>query len=251
MLHDIGKIGIKEEILVKEKKLFPYELELISMRLKLMRAQMMLRRHTEGRNYEATMARIDTAWERVVQANDPSASRLFASEVVSDLRSLRVPLDSGEIVAALTHREADRLSISKGNLSAEERMEIEAHVNKTFDILKMIPWSRGLEQVADIAYRHHEKLDGSGYPNQLTAEEIPPQTRMMTICDIFDALTAADRPYKHALPVGSALDLIAANVKAGKLDGDYFDIFIKAQLHELFISRSTVEIRSKRSFSRA
>src|SRR5438093_11652929 len=137
MLHDIGKIGVKEEILVKEKKLFPHELELISTRLKLMRAQTMLRRHAEGRNYEAAMARIDSAWQRVVLANEPSASRLFVSEVVSDLRSLRVPLDSGEIVAALTHREADRLSISKGNLSAEERMEIEAHVNKTFDILKM------------------------------------------------------------------------------------------------------------------
>jgi len=244
MLHDIGKIGVKEEILVKEKKLFPNELELISMRLKLMRAQMMLRRHTEGKNYEVGMERIESAWERVVQANDPSAPRLFAAEVVRDLRSLRVPFDTGEIVTALTDEEAERLSISKGNLSAEERMEIEAHVSKTFDILKMVPWSRGLEQVADIAYRHHEKLDGSGYPNHLTAEEIPPQTRMMTICDIFDALTASDRPYKLALPVNRTLDIIAANVKAGKLDGAYFDVFVEAQLHELFFPGSAIELQS-------
>jgi len=243
MLHDIGKIGVKEEILRKQKKLFPHELELISMRLKLMRAQMMLRRHAEGGNYEAAIARIDSAWKRVVQANEPSAPRLLSSEVVKDLRSLRVPFDTGEVVTALTEEEADRLSITIGNLSVMERMEIEAHVSKTFDILKMIPWSRGLEQVADIAYRHHEKLDGSGYPNHLTAEEIPAQTRMMTICDIFDALTATDRPYKLALPVSRTLDIIAANVKAGKLDGAYFDVFVGAQLHELFIPGARVELQ--------
>ena len=235
MLHDIGKIGVKEEILLKQKKLFPYELEIISMRLKLMRAQMLLRQETEGKNYEAVIGQIDSAWGRLVQANEPSAPRLFTFEIVEDLRSIRVPFDTGEIVTALTDEEAERLTIATGSLSPAERTEIEGHVSKTFDILKMIPWSRGLEQVVDIASRHHEKLDGSGYPNQLTAEQIPPQTRMMTICDIFDALTAKDRPYKLALPVDRALDIIAASVKAGKLDSTYFDVFLEAQLHDLFV----------------
>jgi len=234
MLHDIGKIGIKEEILQKEKKLFPWELELISMRLKLMRTQMMLRQQIDGVDYEPAISRIDSVWERLVLANEPWVPSPIAFEVVKELRSLRVPFDTGEIVTALTDEEAARLSIARGSLSASERIEIEGHVNKTFDILKMIPWSRGLEQVADIASKHHEKLDGSGYPNGLTAKQIPPQARMMTICDIFDALTS-DRPYKLALPLDRALDIIAANVKAGKLDGAYFDVFVQAQLHELLI----------------
>src|SRR5207237_5938217 len=119
---------------------------------------------------------------------------------VRDLRSLKVPLEGGEFLTALTEEEAQKLSVARGTLSSSERLEIEGHVNKTFDILKMVPWSRGLEQVPDIAYKHHEKLDGSGYPNGLTAEQIPHQARMITICDIFDSLTS-DRPYKLCLPV--------------------------------------------------
>src|SRR5205809_2147614 len=242
MLHDIGKIGVKEEILRKQKKLFPWELELISMRLKLMRTQMMLRQQTDGGNYEPAISRIDSVWERLVMANEPWVPSPIAFEVVNELRSLRVPFDTGEIVTALTDEEAARLSIARGSLSASERIEIEGHVNKTFDILKMIPWNRGLEQVADIASKHHEKLDGSGYPNGLTAEQIPPQARMMTICDIFDALTS-DRPYTLARPVSRALDIIAANVKGGKLDGAYFDVFVQAQLHELLIPRTEVALQ--------
>src|SRR5207237_5933756 len=152
---------------------------------------------------------VDSAWERLVEANEPWVSKLLALEVVRDLRSLTVPFERGEIMSALTEDEAKKLSVARGSLSASERLEIEGHVNKTFDILKMIPWSRGLEQVADIASKHHEKLDGSGYPNGLTAEQIPPQARMMTICDIFDALTS-DSPYKLVLPVSRELDIIAA-----------------------------------------
>jgi HD-GYP domain-containing protein (c-di-GMP phosphodiesterase class II) len=129
------------------------------------------------------------------------------------------------LLTAVTEDEAQKLLVSKGTLSESERMEVENHVNKTYDILKMIPWSRGLEQVPEIAYKHHEKLDGSGYPQALTAEQIPPQTRIMTICDIYDALTATDRPYRLAMASERALDIIAANVKAGKLDADYFDVF--------------------------
>src|SRR5947209_391787 len=169
------------------------------MRLKLMRTQMMLRQQIDGGDYEPAISRIDSVWERLVLANEPWVPSPIAFEVVKELRSLRVPFDTGEIVTALTDEEAARLSIARGSLSASERIEIEGHVNKTFDILKMIPWSRGLEQVPEIAYKHHEKLDGSGYPERITADQIPPQTRMMTICDIFIALTASDRPYQLAM----------------------------------------------------
>jgi HD-GYP domain-containing protein (c-di-GMP phosphodiesterase class II) len=232
MLHDVGKIGVTEKILQKDKKLHPHELEIISIRLKLMRAQMTLLEQTDKGNYQESIERMDTAWNRLAEANEPSVSKLLALEVVRDLRALTVPFETGEIMSALTEDEAQKLSVARGTLSESERLEIESHVNKTFDILKMIPWSHGLEQVPEIAFKHHEKLDGSGYPRRITGEQIPPQTRMMTICDIFDALTSNDRPYKVAMTAERALDIIAANVKSGKVDGAYFDIFVRAELFE-------------------
>jgi HD-GYP domain-containing protein (c-di-GMP phosphodiesterase class II) len=229
MLHDVGKIGVKEEILQKRHKLLPHELEIISMRLRLMRSQMLLLQETQKKNHSDEIKRLDSAWSRLLEASEPSVPTSLTFELLRDLRSLRVPDETGVILTALTEDEAQKLLVSKGTLSESERLEIESHVNKTFDILKMIPWSRGLEQVPEIAYKHHEKLDGSGYPQAITAEQIPPQTRMMTICDIYDALTATDRPYRPAMTAERALDIIAANVRAGKLDGSYFDVFVQAR----------------------
>ncbi len=233
MLHDVGKVGVKEQVLQKQKKLLPHEMEIISMRFKLMRAQMVFLEETGKGHYQDSIIRLDDAWKQVTEANEPSILSCSTHDLVKDLHSLRVPLDTGEILSALTEEESRKLSISVGSLSESERLEIEDHVSKTFHILKMIPWSRGLEQVADIAYGHHEKLDGSGYPKQLSGESIPPQTRMLTICDVFDALTANDRPYKPAMPIDRALDIIAADARNGKLDSAYFEIFLQAKLYEL------------------
>ena len=232
MLHDVGKIGVREEVLHKEKKLYPHELERIALRLKLMRTQLQVLQHTEKKDYGDAIRRVDTAWLRVLQANEPSVVNRATTELVKDLRSLQVPFDSGEVLTALTEEESRRLCISRGSLSEVERLEIESHVNKTFDILRMIPWSKGLEQVAEIAYKHHESLDGTGYPNRITAVDIPPQARIMTICDIYDALAANDRPYKASMSAERALDIIEAQVRAGKLDRDYFDLFVQARLFE-------------------
>jgi len=232
MLHDVGKIGVREEVLQKEKKLLPHELETIALRLRLMRTQFLVLQHSENKDYSDAIRRIDGAWARILEANEPSVVTRATTELVNDLRSLRVPFDSGEILTALTEEESGKLCISQGTLSEMERLEIESHVNKTFDILKMIPWSKGLEQVPDIAYKHHEALNGKGYPNGIRGDSIPPQTRIMTICDIFDALVASDRPYKPSMSAERALGIIDSQVKAGRLDGNLFDVFVKAQLFQ-------------------
>ena len=94
----------------------------------------------------------------------------------------------------------EALSMAKGSLTLSERKEIESHVVHTHNFLQMIPWTDELAGIPEIAGRHHEKLDGTGYPDGLVASEIPLQSRIMTICDIYDALTATDRPYKKAAP---------------------------------------------------
>jgi HD-GYP domain-containing protein (c-di-GMP phosphodiesterase class II) len=138
----------------------------------------------------------------------------------------------GDSQPYLTQTEQKHLSIRKGSLDDRERLEIESHVNHTFAFLRKIPWTRGLARVPEIALGHHEKLDGSGYPRKVQGDAIPLQTRMMTIADIFDALTAQDRPYKRALPVERALEIMTDEVERGQLDESLFRIFLEARIWE-------------------
>jgi len=124
------------------------------------------------------------------------------------------------------------LSIPKGSLDEAERLEIESHVVHTFNFLQQIPWTRELRNLPAIARSHHEKLNGKGYPNRLTAPDIPPQTRMMTISDIFDALGATDRPYKRAVGLERSLEILDSFVKNGELDTELFRIFVEGKVYE-------------------
>jgi HD-GYP domain-containing protein (c-di-GMP phosphodiesterase class II) len=123
--------------------------------------------------------------------------------------------------------------VRRGSLTEEERREIESHVSHTYRFLSLMPWTRHLKQVPLIAWSHHEKLDGSGYPQGLKGDEIPMQSRMMTIADIYDALTAADRPYKRSVPVPKALDILNDEVRRGALDPELLDIFIHRRVYEI------------------
>src|SRR5690606_21526574 len=123
----------------------------------------------------------------------------------------------------LTPYELESLSILKGSLRDNEREEIESHVTHTYTFLSKIPWTNEFKQVPDIAYSHHEKLDGTGYPRRITSDHIPLPSKMMAISDIYDALTASDRPYKKALPAQKALDILGYEVKAKKLDPDLYN----------------------------
>jgi HD-GYP domain-containing protein (c-di-GMP phosphodiesterase class II) len=111
-------------------------------------------------------------------------------------------------------------------------------VTHTFRFLSQIPWTGEFARVPDIAFAHHEKLDGTGYPRRLKAKDIPLQSRMMTISDIFDALVAWDRPYKKAVPVPKALDILNDEAKQGKLDTELLQVFIEAKVFELTARRA-------------
>ena len=127
------------------------------------------------------------------------------------------------------------LSLRKGSLSEPERRQIEAHVLHTYRFLRQIPWTSEIRRIPSIALGHHEKLNGSGYPYKLSGPDIPIETRMMTISDIFDALSAADRPYKKAVPVERALDILKASVEDGELDAELFQLFIEARVYDRWL----------------
>ncbi len=255
LLHDFGKVGVREHVLVKEKKLYPANMELLRARFafvhrsieqKYTEKKLSLAMERGGELHEHDFHALDKKmsedlanlreWlEAVLAANEPSvlpednASTLafLAEYMYEDVDRRRTPL--------LLPDEFHFLSIRKGTLDEVERLEIESHVTHSFKFLIKIPWTPRMRNVPQYAYGHHELLDGSGYPRRLQGPEIPPQARMMTISDIFDALTATDRPYKRAVPVDRALDILHREFE-GKLDADLLEVFVAKKVYELAAS---------------
>ncbi|HEU4383946.1 MAG TPA: HD domain-containing phosphohydrolase [Anaeromyxobacteraceae bacterium] len=234
LLHDFGKVGVREHVLVKANKLHPGDLDLIRARFDLVRATLeaeRLRARLEGRPEDgilASRAELDAFWEVVAACNRPTVLPEGSFERLGEMGGRTFVDPSGTERPYLTSEELAWLSIPQGSLSDGERHEIESHVTHTFNFLSRIPWTRALRRVPDIARGHHEKLDGGGYPRGVPASAIPLETRIMTIADIFDALTASDRPYKRAVLPERALEILGAEARAGALDRDLLGVFVEA-----------------------
>jgi HD-GYP domain-containing protein (c-di-GMP phosphodiesterase class II) len=248
LLHDFGKVGVREEVLVKARKLPPHLLERVQSRLDLVHRtierdvlQDKLRALKE-RGAAAALDRFDAELharlrqlerfrEAVRTANEPSILPEESAAILRDIAEERFEHVDGREATILEPEELAFLSIPKGTLDHAERLEIESHVTQTYRFLIQIPWTADLSRVAEIAYGHHEKLDGRGYPRGVTEKEIPVQTRMMTIADIFDALTASDRPYKRAVGIDRALDIINMEARDGMLDADLVALLIESKVY--------------------
>jgi response regulator RpfG family c-di-GMP phosphodiesterase len=252
LLHDFGKVGVREQVLVKAKKLLPGELDRIRQRVELIKRGLELRyagkkiEHLleKGRRRFAThaaafeaelaayVAELDQSIARIVAANEPAVlPRDFAAGI--ERLALNVFEDHlGNREAVITPEEAEILSIPRGSLTPAEFKEIQSHVIHTYEFLTRIPWTREFRRIPEIARSHHEKLDGTGYPEGRKRDEIPIQSRMMTIADIYDALTAGDRPYKKGIARDEALDILNHERRAGHLDGALLDVFVEAKIYE-------------------
>ena len=124
--------------------------------------------------------------------------------------------------------ELHNLSVSRGTLTEEERYKINEHIVQTLKMLEELPFPRHLREVPDIAGGHHERIDGQGYPRGLTGAQMSPQARMMAIADVFEALTADDRPYKAGKPLSEALGILRRMAGEGHLDPDLLDLFLRS-----------------------
>lgn len=254
LLHDFGKVGVREPVLVKGNKLYEHRLDLVSSRFQFIKKGLentYLQRKlglalSLGPGCEREMAALDEELQQklaevddqlnfILEANRPTVLPQGGFERIQEIAQRTfVDLD-GAKVPYLTTREAEDLSIGKGSLNGQERLEIESHVTHSFRFLRQIPWTKDLRRIPTIAYAHHEKLNGTGYPNALRSEDIPFQAKMMTICDIYDALTASDRPYKRALTSERALDILGAEVKGGNLDAELVRIFTESKVWSLTV----------------
>jgi HD-GYP domain-containing protein (c-di-GMP phosphodiesterase class II) len=252
LLHDFGKVGVREDVLVKAKKLYPAQLELVHARFRLarrsyeaasLRARLDFLLANGHKPYVAQLPQFEAALsdqfaelERflaaIEAANEPSVLPDGSFERLRDIAGVEFIDADGASRPLLADEEVRLLSIRKGSLSEAERTQIESHVVHTYNFLSQIPWTREIGNIPVIAFGHHERLNGRGYPNQLAAPDIPIQTRMMSIADVFDALSASDRPYKKAVPIDRALGILADAVTDGDLDGDLFELFVAARVFD-------------------
>jgi HD-GYP domain-containing protein (c-di-GMP phosphodiesterase class II) len=250
LLHDFGKVGVREEVLVKAKKLYPEVLEIIRARFDyirrdmendhLQRRLMMLETGVDeqeiailDQSCQRALQEIDECWRVISSANEPTVLpegdfakvEQIAGRTYFDVDRNRQPyLKPDEVKALLT---------AKGTLTDEELDEIRSHANHTISFLKQIPWGKSLRNIPAYAGAHHEKLDGSGYPFGIKDEEIPLPAKIMAVADIFDALTAADRPYKKAVSNERAFQILDFEVKDGHIDGELVRLFKEHEVHKI------------------
>jgi HD-GYP domain-containing protein (c-di-GMP phosphodiesterase class II) len=260
LLHDFGKVAVQEKYLRKKNKLYAGQMMAIKQRfayiLKCIEADyfrdQLQMRDSGGATakalerledeYRRKRAEVERLRDAVIHANEPTvlAQESFSAFVHLPTRQFagkedeeRFPVEAWADPPFLSSAEVEALSVRKGSLTHDEKERINEHVQKTYEFLTRIPWTGELKRIPEIAWAHHEKLDGSGYPRRLQATAIPPQSRMMTISDIYDALVAQDRPYKKAVPPERALGYLEDDAKAGLLDDHLLRVFIDAKVYDL------------------
>ncbi|HEY9302624.1 MAG TPA: HD domain-containing phosphohydrolase [Phormidium sp.] len=272
LLHDFGKVCVPESILQKRKKLYPEQLEIVRHRFALAQRNLELEcaenkfkqllnsqfpQHETNNNQlscphceelnkldtelQLKIANLNRYWKLLLEINEPEPVetkqfQALSEEVLIELTELsnyKYRDIDGQLKPLVSLEEMEQLMVPRGNLTPEERKAIEAHVTHTYKFLKQIPWTKNLKLVPLIAAGHHEKLDGGGYPHGLTKAEIPLQTQILTIADIYDALTASDRPYKDKLPVDTTLQILKQEASKGRLNTDLVELFHQRQVFQV------------------
>lgn len=272
LLHDFGKVYIDLELFMKAKKLMPKDLEIVKTRLAVLyqtlelqfaRAENKLLTQTPSNEISTitqsiqqleadktqSVEQLRTLWDKINQLNEPAVTHANIDEVVLEVMNEAAQFEAWDIdgnrISLLTEAELKNLSTPRGSLNEEERLIIQSHVTHTFNFVRNIPWPEEYRNIPDIASKHHEMLDGSGYPWGLKAENIPLGARIMAVSDVFDALSASDRPYKKAIPLEKVIFILQDEAKRGKLDPDIVSLFVEHQLYELVGQAETMEESKK------
>ncbi len=250
-LHDIGKIGVKEHVLEKANKLSDAILELVRTRFEQIKLGISLECQTRIvellTNGPADMLAVKAIQEEkdrrldeiqqdidfIVKINTPGWMTDEDLARLLEIKNKEFTDGDGQKRPYLDDYEFENLSVRKGNLTDAEYREIQSHVVHTYNIVKNIPFTPELSRIPSFAAAHHEMLNGTGYPNKLQAKDIPLQARILGVVDIYDALVAADRPYKRAMPVDKALMILQEEAKSGRLDKGLVDLFIQEEIWRL------------------
>lgn len=243
-LHDCGKLSTPDTLLDKSTKLYLLSDDINAVQARFAALIGQIRSGTapstsldllQGLGLEQQVAQLQADCEFIVKANtggefmtqeDQDRVRAIAKYQWFDFKDCPQSI--------LAPEETDMLCISRGTLNAEERAQINRHINVTIDILESLPFPKNLQRVPEYAGGHHEKIDGSGYPRGLTGDQMSIPARMMAICDIFEALTAKDRPYKNPMPLSQALSILRNMKNDNQIDADLYELFVQERVWEIY-----------------
>ena len=245
ILHDVGKIGVREQVLCKRHTLLVPEMALVEERIRRARAEVATERTGDPSDHPSSDPRNDGPNDATNDpTNDPASGCLsFYDRLLEVLAERREPApltpEQARLLRAafdrglLTHRQYECLSLTRTNLSRAEWQDMTSHVTQSYELLRQIPWPEPLARVPEIAWSHHEKLDGTGYPRGVDAESIPYEGRILAVADIYDALIAPDRPYKGAYSHEQARAILEEEASHKRVDGDLVRLFFDARCFEL------------------
>ncbi len=253
-LHDVGKITTPEYVVDKETKLHTIidrieivrlRLELFIARFKLTRLESLVAMEMNGNNIIDEYMRETEEVERTLHEDlrfleDVNKGGEWMSDEkiarIAEIGKRTIEID-GRSQPLISADEFENLCVRKGTLTARERGIIENHAAMTYKILSQLPFPEKMRHVPDYASSHHEKLNGKGYPFGLTADKIPLQTRIIALADVFEALTASDRPYKKGNSLADAMRILEFMVKDNDIDTDVYALFLKERLHEAYADK--------------
>jgi HD-GYP domain-containing protein (c-di-GMP phosphodiesterase class II) len=245
-LHDVGKITTPEYVVDKGKKLETIynRMETLKERFEILRRDSEIEKLKNGntkRNRNGVERTIDTAAKEEMDLDadyefltDINTGTKFMDEKMLDrLKNIagRKWNLGGDLLNLLSDDEVYNLSIPLGTLTDKEKEIIKNHVTVTHKMLCQLPFPKKLRHVSYYASSHHERMDGAGYPFGLRGNEIPLQARIIALADVFDALTAKDRPYKKEKTLSEAIKIMGYMVKDNHIDRDLFELFIKERIH--------------------
>lgn len=253
-MHDCGKLSTPDSVLDKSTKLHLMRdgIHEVEARFASIRQQLIgdhYRALSEGEDKEVSRQKLD---DDLAQLNEDCAFIVAANkggEFMSDEHKDRVHLlagrewtdHQGNIKPLLTQEEIDFLCIARGTLSHDERQIINNHMVVTIDMLESLPFPKNLKRVPEYAGGHHEKMDGTGFPRGLTRDQMSIPARMMSIADIFEALTSKDRPYKDPMKLSLALNILKRMKEDDHIDPDLHELFVKSRVWEIYAEQALLE----------
>jgi HD-GYP domain-containing protein (c-di-GMP phosphodiesterase class II) len=252
-IHDCGKVATPEYVMDKSRKLETVfdRIALIETRFEVVKRDIEIDHLTKLNNseikaekatlqtqFDASLAQLDKDLEFIVKAN--IGGEFMTPEDQAYLKTIgqshQVTINGCDM-ALLLEEEIYNLRTARGTLNNEERKIINRHMDITIEMLDSLPFPKHLKRVPEFAGGHHEKMDGTGYPKKLTREQMSIPARVMAIADIFEALTAADRPYKDAKKISECLKIMGFMKLDNHIDPDLFDIFVKEKVYEEYASK--------------
>ena len=237
LLHDCGKITTPVHVVDKATKLETLfdRIELIETRFELLLrdAEIALLKGEIGAEEHARRGRQIAADRELVRRSNVGGESMDDAQVqaITRLADHQLQMQGGEVRPFLSADELENLTIRRGTLTRAERDIINHHIVMTVRMLEALPWPQHLIQVPEYAGAHHERMDGKGYPKGLTREQMSVPARVMGIADVFEALTASDRPYKPGKPLSESLHILGRMKLDNHVDPDLFDIFLRERVY--------------------